>query len=138
MRVCDHRVLPLIDDWGRFVSIDEDRLWRLEIQGEAGDFDDPPPDLGIEVLSVSRSAGFDGTTLLALVVAIPWVHLATDIGVHLFSAWLYETFASRRKKRADFGEANSGTSININGNVFILTSAEQLGKALDSLSADAK
>jgi hypothetical protein len=72
------------------------------------------------------------------VVAIPWAQLATDIGVHLFSAWLYETFASRRKKRTNFVEAKSGTNIAINGTVIIVTSAEQLGKALESLSADAK
>ena len=98
----------------------EEQTRTFEVTGPAYRFGPPPERLQVSVVQRTENRSFDGQALLSLVLAVNWATLATDVGVHLFSEWLYDLFKKPDKGESSDREHEPEIKVRIDGNVNII------------------
>ena len=68
----------------------------IQFTGPMGQASPPPDEWRVAVVKRASTRSFDGSQLVDLIVSLDWQGILHDLGIGLFTGWLYDQFKGGR------------------------------------------
>ncbi len=68
----------------------------IQFTGPMGQAYSPPDEWRVAVVKRASTRSFDGSQLVDLIVSLDWQGILHDVGIGLFTGWLYDQFKGGR------------------------------------------